>query len=763
MLKPIPRSLLLAAFVCALLPASLHAQVTINGSYSGSFRPGGTARTFMSCYNQGASDVHDVAMTIEAGTGLHFSSVSGVAPGVSCTPSGSNVVCKKDVLVARSLFSVDAIFSSDPSLQPDFLTSLTVRATVGGTKVDSVLLGLFVAGPIDSKIALAPTPFIAGGSAGLGLKITNDGPTNLYDPVVTVEAEFTQPILWGYSDSESAARCDEQADHTLRCGFSLQLAPGASKTLGVGINISPSETGPGTITASLVPRNEDTNLANNTATNSLPVTRSSDVKLSINTSANTVLIGSANPDANIHIFSSTLGPSDTGRGTLTFDIPPGFSFQSLQATGSPSCTTPAIGQAGRITCTDATALFNITVTERGVSDGLVIQTASVQSETPDPNTANNTASFSIRAVAPADAAVTMSATPAHPRTGDIVTFIVNVKNEGQGSGTVNIHHATSAGLQFADTLSQGSPDKSVFLAPGQTTQVQARFNVTATSGTVSDVVTASTANEQNTSNNTARVDIVISQADLSVTLRADRATVAPGERVIYTATITNKGPDRATNVMLNDVLPNGATAAGAAMTGGTCTTTSGVVCRLDALDSGASATATIAVNAASTPGSMHDDASVTSDALDPNTSDNSASMPLTVVAPAPNVADLVLDISASSPAVVAGSNVVFTLNVRNLGTATANAIDVTSLLPVALAPLSASTPCTLTNQMLRCTASSLGAGASATFTANALVKAVGAIPVGAVVISASPESSTANNSALTSITSIVGRPRGARH
>ena len=757
------RSVLRAALACLLtLPSiALQAQITGGGLYTGSFKPGGAADVYM-YFSNGATEAHDLVLTIEPDKGLHFTSIGFKSPGLTCTPTVSGVACTLDTLASHSSFNVQAFFSGDSGLTADLVTGFTVHLMQGNALVYGQWLPVLVAGPIDGAVAIAPPPaLIAGASATMDVTITNNGPTTLYDPTVVVKAEFGNPIRWGYGSSEVSSRCDEDGQ-SLQCGFSMRLAPGESKKIPFDFITSPSEKGPGTFTVSVSPRNEDTQTANNSAARiNMPVTWSSDVKMLAETSVNTVLIGSANPDAAIHIHSQLMGPSDTGRGTLTFDIPPSFSFQSLKsAVGSPSCTTPAVGQAGRITCTDSSALFDITVTERGVSDALVTQTASVQGETFDPQLSNNTASFSLRAVAPADAAVTMSATPAHPRTGDIVTFVVNVKNEGGGSGSVAIHHAPSAGLQFAD---QGSPDTSVFLSVGDTKQVQARFKVTATGGIVSDVVTVATANEQVTSNNTARADVVISQADLSVTLRADRSSAAPGERVAYTATITNRGPDRATNVVLTDVVPAGATAIGAAISGGTCSVTSGVVCRVDALDFGESATATIALNAADSVGQMHDDASVTSDAFDPITTDNSVSMPLTVVAPAPDIADLVLEMSATPAAVVAGSNVVFTLNVRNLGTATANAIEVTSVLPAALAPLSTSTPCTIADQKVRCTMTSLASGGSATFNINALVKSAGTIAASAIVTSSSDESSTANNSASTSITSTAGRTRGARH
>jgi len=759
------RSLLLAALVClfALPSVSVHAQVTlISGGYSGAFKAGESLEMYLYFYNQGTTEAHDLVLTITGGAGLHFASVTSKSAPVSCAPSGSDLVCTEAALASHNSFYVDTQFTSDASLQPDFRTTFSIRMTVGGTSVYASTNSTYVAGPIDAKIELSPAPpLTAGLSINMEATITNNGPYNLYDPNIVLKGSFGKPVDVLSNDQG----CDDLGGDTLTCKYALLLAPGASKKIAFSVYGKPSEKGPGTVTGSVDPRNDDTATENNTAVRTVLVSSIADVKTSIESSRFLTVIGAGAADPTIRIYSQSSGPSDTGHGTLTYDLPAGIAFQSLKsAHGAPSCTTPAVGQAGRITCTDDTAIFDVTITERPVATGTYVHTAAIQGETQDPQASNNTASTNTQAVAPPDVSITIRATPEHPRKGAIVTFFVTVKNDGQGTADfTTIRHAYSAGLQFVDVQTQGSPDKTIQLLAGQSAELPARFYVTATTGSVSDAVTVTAQNELNTSNNTARADVVISQADLAVTLRADRTSAAPGERVIYTATITNKGPDRATNVVLTDVLPNGATAVGAAINGGTCTTTSGVICHLDGLDSGASTSATIAVNAAATPGEMHNDATIASDAFDPHTQDNAATMPLTIVAPAQNIADLSLDMNASPSTVTAGANLTFTVNLRNVGTATANGIEVVAVFPTAITPQSASTPCTIVDQTLRCSVPSLAASGLATFTVNTFVRAAGTITTNAIVTSTSNESSTANNVASAVVTSNLGRPRGARH
>ena len=49
------------------------------------------------------------------------------------------------------------------------------------------------------------------------------------------------------------------------------------------------------------------------------------------------------------------------------------------------------------------------------------------------------------------------------------------------------------------------------------------------------------------------------QADLSVTKTVNDPTPNVGETIAYTVTLTDNGPDDATNVTLQDVLPAGLT------------------------------------------------------------------------------------------------------------------------------------------------------------------------------------------------------------
>ncbi|HEX8071742.1 MAG TPA: FG-GAP-like repeat-containing protein [Pyrinomonadaceae bacterium] len=122
----------------------------------------------------------------------------------------------------------------------------------------------------------------------------------------------------------------------------------------------------------------------------------------------------------------------------------------------------------------------------------------------------------------------------------------------------------------------------------------------------------------------------VSAADLSVTQTDAPDPVADGGTLTYTVTVTNGGPDPATNVALTEALPNNpapqprATFGSFTTTQGTCTPSAGqVACSLGTLASGASATVTIQVTINGT-GTATATATVNASEADPNGANNTA-------------------------------------------------------------------------------------------------------------------------------------------
>jgi len=124
---------------------------------------------------------------------------------------------------------------------------------------------------------------------------------------------------------------------------------------------------------------------------------------------------------------------------------------------------------------------------------------------------------------------------------------------------------------------------------------------------------------------TVFAQVIAPQADLLVTKSDDVDPVTEGQPVTYTVVVTNDGPDAASNVILTDTLPAGASFNFATITQGSCAIGYPLLqCQLGTLNSGASVTLVVRVTP-NAGGTLTNTTSVTSDTEDPDTGNNNAS------------------------------------------------------------------------------------------------------------------------------------------
>ena len=82
--------------------------------------------------------------------------------------------------------------------------------------------------------------------------------------------------------------------------------------------------------------------------------------------------------------------------------------------------------------------------------------------------------------------------------------------------------------------------------------------------------------DSNTTNNSASSTETPQQADLALTKTVNDPTPNVGDQVTFTVTLTNTGPDDATGVQVNDLLPAGLTFVSATPSQGTYDSATGV-------------------------------------------------------------------------------------------------------------------------------------------------------------------------------------------
>jgi uncharacterized repeat protein (TIGR01451 family) len=128
-------------------------------------------------------------------------------------------------------------------------------------------------------------------------------------------------------------------------------------------------------------------------------------------------------------------------------------------------------------------------------------------------------------------------------------------------------------------------------------------------------------------------------ADLSITKSGAPNPVVSGNRLTYTLTVTNNGPQDATGVTVTDALPGSLHFNSISSSQGTCTRSTAtnpkpkdgtVTCSVGNLANGAKASITIVVTA-TTPGTLTNTAKVNGNETDPDSTNNSATATTPVI------------------------------------------------------------------------------------------------------------------------------------
>lgn len=174
---------------------------------------------------------------------------------------------------------------------------------------------------------------------------------------------------------------------------------------------------------------------------------------------------------------------------------------------------------------------------------------------------------------------------------------------------------------------------------------------------------------------TIKNDDTSANADMAVTKTAGSSIVVAGNNITYTIGVTNNGPDPASSVQLNDTIPGNTVFASmnAPPPGWTCITpavggTGSVSCSVPSMNASTSVSFTVAfkVNSGTAPTTViSNTAQVSSATADSNSSNDSSMASVTVVDP--NSADLQITKTDSPDPVDVGSNLSYSIVLKNNG------------------------------------------------------------------------------------------------
>jgi len=502
-------------------------------------------------------------------------------------------------------------------------------------------------GPGSADLAIVksgPAQVTAGGALAYSLTITNNGPSPANG------ASYNDDVPAGVTIS--AALCGGEAGGAACVSQPVVAGNNVSGTIGTlpsggSVVVTITGTAPPTATtltntATLAPpagiTDPDSSNDSSTAVTQVVVGATSADLSILKTGPASAMAGST---ATYTLAVTNNGPDTAVNARLSDPAPAGFTFVSASApcAGGFPC---ALGDLA----SGATVSITVSFAIDPAASGGVVNTATVGSDTQDPNALDNDSSVSttiVPATTSADLSVTKTG-PANAPAGGTVTYTLTVTNGGPDTAIgATLFDATPAGLTFASAsapCTTGSPCVLGDIASGASVTVTATFVIdpNASGAVVNTATIGSSTPDPNALNNDSSVSTTIvagaTFADLSVT-KTGPANVAPGSTVTYSIAVVNNGPDAAVNAMLSDPTP-----AGLSFLSASAPCSSGFPCALGTLASGAGVTvvATFAVSP-SASGTVTNTATVGSDTSDPDAA-NSSSTATTVIAGVPPVESL---------------------------------------------------------------------------------------------------------------------------
>jgi uncharacterized repeat protein (TIGR01451 family) len=721
-----------------------------------------------------AADNASLVLSIPANTTL----LSIAAPaGWSCPNTlGSSLVCSNANMPALTTASFTLVVKVNSGTANG--TVITQTASVGSSAID----------PISSNNSATVTTIV--GSTGPNLSVTNvaspnpvqAGGTITYTQVVTNTG--TSAITNGsFSETITPAANMTFVSVTPPVGWTCTGFPASPCTNpSVGAGVSGTFTvkysvNAGTASGTAIADTATVNATNqsygaNSATANDIVATATQASLVLTTAGSPTAVLAGNDIAYTQTVTNN-GPAAATTVNFTEATPLNTTFQSVLAPAGWTCTTPAVGSTGNVTCTDPSlavgASANIVVVVN-VAPSVVAPTITATSSLSASNSVTtSTTTVTTSVIIACDLTVTNSGSPNPVTVGANITYTQTVYNRGPANcSTATFTEPTPANTTFvsvaAVTTGGGTwtcPNTAPVsctnpsVPPGSTGTITAIYKVTGGTLITDTDTAATTTRDTNPADNSATVTIGVAtgtQADLSVTNSGSPNPVTAGNNITYTQSVTNAGPAVANAPVFTETLPVNTTAVSLTGPAGwtcvlatrTCTDTANM-----AANTTAAFTFVVTVNSNVAQGTtITQTDSVSSTTIDPNGGNNSATVNLQVA----DSADLSITNIASPVPVQATNNITYTQVVTNNGPSTATSVTLTDAVPANTTAVSINGPagwtCTLATRT--CTNPAFAAG-SATITfvvsVNAGTAAGTAINETVNVTSAVTDPNLTNNSA----------------
>ena len=196
--------------------------------------------------------------------------------------------------------------------------------------------------------------------------------------------------------------------------------------------------------------------------------------------------------------------------------------------------------------------------------GLIQNNVSVIAHEYDHNLTNNFDNETIDVEKSADVSVVKLVDNSHPNYNDLVKWTIIISNNGPDKATnVYVEDELPEGLILVNyTATKGFYDSGIWtmccLNKGDTETLQliCRVNKTGNITNFASIHADEYDNNQTNSKDNSTIDVPLA-VDLQVNIKSNNTSPIFGDKINWMIVVKNNGPDNATEVVLNDVLPEG--------------------------------------------------------------------------------------------------------------------------------------------------------------------------------------------------------------
>jgi uncharacterized repeat protein (TIGR01451 family) len=582
---------------------------------------------------------------------------------------------------------------------------------------------------LDTDLALSlsatPDPVVVQSLSTYTIEITNQGPHTA--TAVRMADELPGAVNFVSVQTSQGTGTNDQG--TVRCELG-DLAAGSHAL--VTIVVQPTALGLLTNRVGVSEEEIDVNPADNLAVAVVRVMPAADLAVSQQAGMEAALLGQP---LTLVLTVANLGPSEATGARLEDALPAELNFVSVQTSQG-----NATNDNGIVRCELGTVAIgsNVTVTVQVVPSvvGLVTNTVDVSATETDLEPTNNTASVVVTVEPAVDLVLAQVATPDPVLLGGQLTYELVLTNAGPSRASgVRLEDVLPPTVNFVlveTSQGSGTNDNGTVrcelgnLASGSNAAVRIMVEATAL-GFLTNAATATgtEADPVATNNTVSVVSQVRLDADLTLSGSVAPALALMEQELTYTLVVSNRGPNDATAVRVEDLLPAGVSLV--QVQGTAVATNAGGTVRLELaeLDSGAAAVVTLVI-VPHLPNTITNLASVTSDAVDP-AEDNNAVALVTTIQP---WADYVLTQNASLPLALVNAPLTFTIRVTPLAPYAVPQTSLTGSLPDSVDFVSATTShgvCGNESGNLICDLGVVPVGETATVLVTVVPRALGEI------------------------------------